>query len=393
MIRRILPFWLAFLVVPLGGASAAEPVKIGALLTFSGVYAQIGTEMANAMDLAFEEVGNTVEGRPIKVIRADTEAKPNVALQKAKELVGSENVDFLVGPVSSGESVALRDFVAEAKIPMVAPNALATQLTRDKCTPYIIPVAFTTEQFTRPLAQWLHAHGTSTVYTLAPDYVGPHQLVESFTHWFTAAGGKVVGSEFTPFQKTNDFAPYLARVKSAKPDALYVFYAGGESINFIKQAAAFHIMDSVKLVGPGWTVSPLVLPAEGDAAVGFRGVLNYAPTIDTPQNKSFQQKYREKYKHGASEFGAQAYDAAQFIIAGLKATHGKTDDRVALVKAMRAAKIVGPRGPISIDPASANVVQNMYIIEVVKGADGPSLKVVDTIEQAKDEPTDCKLKY
>jgi len=393
MIRYILPFWLGFLLVPLGAASGAEPIKIGALLTFSGVYAQIGEEMANAMDLAFDEVGNTVEGRAIKVIRADTEAKPNVALQKAKELVGSEKVDFLVGPVSSGESVALRDFVAESKIPMIAPNALATELTREKCTPYIIPVAFTTEQFTRPLAQWLRAHGTSTVYTLAPDYVGPHQLIESFTHWFTAAGGKVVGGEFTPFQKTNDFAPYLARVKSAKPDALYVFYAGGEAINFIKQAAAFRIMDSVKLVGPGWIVSPLVLPAEGDAAVGFRGVLNYAPTIDTPENKSFQQKYREKYKRGASEFGAQAYDAAKFIIAGLKATHGKTDDRAALVKAIRASRIVGPRGPISIDAASANVVQNMYIIEVVKTAEGPTLKVADTISQAKDEPTVCKLQY
>jgi branched-chain amino acid transport system substrate-binding protein len=384
---------IGFLLVPFAATYGAEPVKIGALLAYSGVYARIGEEMANAMNLAFDEVGNTVEGRPIKIIRADTEAKPNVALQKAKELVGSENVDFLVGPIASSSSVALRDFVAEAKIPMIAPNALASELTRERCTPYIIPVSFTTEQFTKPFAQWLRAHGTTTVYTLAPDYVGPHELVESFSHWFTAAGGKIVGSEFTPFQKTNDFAPYLARVKSAKPDALYVFYAGGEAINFIKQAAAFRIMDSVKLVGPGWTVSPLFLPAEGEAAAGFLGVLNYAPTIDTPENKAFQQKYRAKYKQGASEFGAQAYDAAKFIIAGLKATHGKTDDRAALVKAIRATKIVGPRGPISIDAASDNVVQNMYIITVEKTAGGPSLKVIDTIPQVKDEPTACKLQY
>ena len=181
-------------------------------------------------------------GRPRnQIIRADTQGKPNVALQQAKELVGSEGVDFLVGPVSSGESVALRDFVAESKIPMIAPNALSDDVTRSKCAPYIIPVGFSTIQSTKPIAEWLAARGQKTAYTLAPDYVGPHQLIESFTRWFTAAGGKVIGGEFTPFQKTDDFGPYLARAKDAKPDFIYVFYAGGEAIKFMKQAAAFHV--------------------------------------------------------------------------------------------------------------------------------------------------------
>lgn len=162
MLKRIAALSIAALV-PAGAAAAAEPVKIGALLTYSGVYAQIGEEMTNAMELAFSEVGNSVEGRPIQIIRADTEAKPNVALQKAKELVGSDNVDFLVGPVSSGESVALRDFVAQSKVPMLAPNALADELTREKCTPYIIPLSFSSVQFSKPIAEWLPAHGKSVV--------------------------------------------------------------------------------------------------------------------------------------------------------------------------------------------------------------------------------------
>ncbi len=393
MMKHVIPVCFGLLFVPFGAALGAEPVKVGALLTFSGVYAQIGEEMANAMALAFGETGNSVEGREIKIIRADTQGKPNVALQQAKELVGSENVDFLVGPVSSGEGVALRDFIAESKIPMIAPNALAQELTGTKCTPYIIPVGFSNLQSTKPLAEWLPAHGQKTTYTLAPDYVGPHQLVASFTRWFTAAGGKVLGGEYTPFQKTDDFGPYLARATDTKPDFIYVFYAGGEGINFMKQAGAFHIKDSVKLAGPGWTVSPLILQAEGDAAVGFLGVLNYAPTIDTPENKAFQKAYQEKYGRAASEFGAQAYDAAQFIVAGLRATHGKTDDHAALTKAMRAAEIVGPRGPISIDAASHHVVQNMYIIEVEKTAHGPALKVIDTIKQVKEEPSVCVLQY
>jgi branched-chain amino acid transport system substrate-binding protein len=393
MLKSAMTFIGGLLFALAGSASRAEPVKVGALLTFSGVYAQIGEEMANAMELAFSEVGNSVEGREIKIIRADTEAKPNVALQKAKELVGSEKVDFLVGPVSSGESVALRDFVAQSKVPMIAPNALADEITGAKCTPYIIPVSFSVLQFTKPMAEWLLAHNHKSVYTLMPDYVGPRQNTEIFARWYTRGGGKVIGGEFTPFQKTTDFGPYLARVKEAKPDVLYVFYAGGEAINFIKQAAAFRISDSVKLMGLGWTVSPLILGAQGDAAVGFIGLLNYAPSLDNPENQAFQKAYKDKYHKQASEFGAQAYDAAKFIVAGLKATGGKTDDRPALTRAIRAAKITGPRGPISIDESSANVVQNMYIVQVVKTADGPALKVIDTIAQVKDEPSVCKLQY
>lgn len=395
MLKRVALSIAALLpvAIPGGAASAAEPIKVGALLTYSGVYATIGEEMTNAMELAFSEVGNTVAGRPIQIIRADTEAKPNVALQKAKELVGSDNVDFLVGPVSSGEGVALRDFVAQSKVPMLAPNALADELTREKCSPYIIPTSFSSLQFSKPIAEWLPKHDVKTVYTLAPDYVGPHQLMESFTKYFTAAGGKVLASEFTPFGKTNDFAPYLAKAKEAKPDALYAFYAGGEGINFVKQAADFRIQDGMKLTGPGWTVSPLFLPAEGDAAVGFIGLINYAPTIDTPENHAFQTAYQAKYQKTASEFAAQAYDVAKFIIAAVTATKGKTDDHAAMAKTIRATNIVGPRGPISIDAASDQVVQNMYIVKIEKAASGPQMTVIDTIPQVKDDPSVCKLEY
>jgi branched-chain amino acid transport system substrate-binding protein len=397
MLKRVAALSIAILLpvylLPPRATLAAEPIKIGALLTYSGVYASIGEEMTNAMELAFSQIGNTVEGRPIQIIRADTEAKPNIALQKAKELVGSDNVDFLVGPVSSGEGVALRDFVAQSKIPMLAPNALADELTREKCSPYIIPLGFSTLQFTKPIGEWLPAHGVKTVYTLAPDYVGPHQIMDTFARYFTKAGGKVVGAEFTPFGKTNDFAPYLAKAKDAKPDAIFAFYAGGEGINFVKQAADFRIQDSMKLSGPGWTVSPLFLPAEGDAAAGFIGLINYAPTIDTPENKAFQTAFQAKYKKTASEFGAQAYDTAKFIIAAVTAMKGKTDDHTAMAKALRATKITGPRGPISIDAASDHVVQNMYIVKIEKTASGPQMSVVDTIPQVKDEPSVCKLEY
>lgn len=373
-------------------ALAAEPVKIGALLSFSGVYASIGEELANAMQLAFDEAGGTVEGRPLLVVRADTEVKPNVALAKARELLGSDGVDLLVGPVSSSESVPLRDFAAQNRLPIVMPHAALDSVTGERCSPYVIRTSFSADQFARPMGRWLVARGIKTLALMAPDYVGPRDLMERFEKEYVASGGRVLRREYTPFGRTNDFGPYLARVKGDKPDALWVSYGGTEAINFIKQAADFRIQDSMRLTGTGWTVSPLVLPAEGDAAKGFIGLINYAPSLDTPANKRFQAAYRAKYGRGASEFGAQGYDTGLFILAALKITGGRTDDKRALADALREASITGARGTIRIDPATNNIVQDMYIVEVRGGADGPELAVIDTIPAVADEPHGCVMR-
>ena len=372
-------------------AFAAEPVKIGALLSFSGVYASIGEEIANAMQLAFDQNGGAVEGRKLEIVRADTEVKPNVALAKARELVGSDGVDLLVGPVSSSESVPLRDFAVQNRIPIVMPHAALDSVTGDRCSPYVIRTSFSADQFAKPMGKWLVARGIKTLALMAPDYVGPRDLMERFEKEYVAAGGRVLRREFTPFGRTNDFGPYLARVKGDKPDALWVSYGGTEAINFIKQAADFRIQDSMKLTGTGWTVSPLVLPAEGDAAKGFIGLINYAPSLDTPANKRFQAEFRAKYGKGASEFGAQGYDTGLFIVAALRATKGRTDDRRALADALRGASITGARGAIRIDPATNNIVQDMYIVEVRGGPAGPELAVIDSIGAVADEPHGCVM--
>ena len=374
------------------GAKAADPFKVGALLTFSGVFAGIGEEMANALQLAFDHAGGSVAGRPLVIVRADTEGKPNVALAKARELVGSDKVDLLIGPVSSSESLPLRDFAHDNRVPLIMPHAAIDQLFGDKCSPYVLRTSFSGYQFARPMARWLAQKGVKTVALMAPDYVGPRDLMEKFEAEYVKNGGQIVAREFTPFQKTNDFAPYLARVKQAKPDAVWVSYGGAEAINFIKQSADFKVQDSMKLTGSGWTVSPLVLPAEGEAALGFQGLINYAPTIDNPENKRFQQDYQAKYGKVASEFGAQAYDTGLFVVAMLQALKGQTGDKAAVVKALREVAVAGTRGPLKIDAATNTIIQNMYIVEVRKGAKGVELAVVDTIPAVTDEPNGCQMR-
>ncbi|WP_376093684.1 ABC transporter substrate-binding protein [Roseomonas sp. CCTCC AB2023176] len=373
-------------------ARAAEPIKIGALLSYSGVFASIGDEITNAMQLAFDHAGGTVAGRPITIVRADTEVRPNVALTKARELVGSDRVDLLVGPVSSSESIPLRDFAHQRRIPLIMPHAALDNLFGERCSPYILRTSFSGNQFGRPMAAWLAQRGVRTITLMAPDYVGPRDLMEKFEAEFTRQGGQIVGREFTPFQRTHDFGPYLARVKQQRPDATWVSYGGAEAINFVRQAADFRLSEATRVTGSGWTVSPLVLPAQGDAALGFQGLLNYAPSIDTPENRRFQADYRSRHGRTASEFGAQGYDTGLFIAAALRALDGRTDDKLALARAIRDARIVGARGPARIDPATNNIVQNMYIVEVRRGSNGPELAVLDTMPAVTDEPNGCQMR-
>ena len=137
------------------------------------------------------------------------------------------------------------------------------------------------------MGTWLANQGIKTAFLLAPNYAAGKEMMTAFKDNFEAAGGTILGEEYTPFRKTKDFGPYLARVKESGADAVYVFYAGGEAINFIKQAHSFGLSSVMKLTGAGWTTSPLFLPAQKEAAIGFIGSLNYVPSIDTEANQLF----------------------------------------------------------------------------------------------------------
>ena len=278
-------------------AENEEPIKIGTLLSYSGVYAILGEEITNALELAFEEVNYEISGRKLQVIKRDTEVKPNIALNKARELISSEKVDILVGPVASSEALAIRDLVVSTKTPLIVANAGANVITGKKCSKYITRISFSNYQINAPMGPWLANKGVKTAFLLAPNYAAGKEQMGAFKSTFEASGGKIIGEEYTPFRKTKDFGPYLARIKNSGADAVYVFYAGGEAINFIKQAHSFGLGDVMKITGAGWTTSPLFIPAQKEAALGFIGILNYVPSIVTKENMEFQKVYKKKLKN------------------------------------------------------------------------------------------------
>lgn len=380
--RWILPAAAGALIT---APAQAQDVKAGLLLPYVGVYAALGNEIERGFSLALEEAG--VSNR-ISVVREDTEVKPPVGLAKARKLALQDEVDVIVGIVSSGVLGAVRDFVDGAKVPLIVANAGNDDATGSRCSRYVIRVSFSNSQVNRPMGQWMYNQGIRKVYTLAPDYAAGRQMINTFTESFKAAGGQIAGADFTPFQKTKDFGPYLTKAKATNPDAVFVFYAGGEAISFVKQYSSLGIKDSVPLYGSGFLTSSLYVNAEGPAAEGVITSLHYVPTLDTPENRSFVAAYRAKHEKNPSEYAVQGYDAGRLLAEAVKS--GATT-REALAQALPQVSYTGPRGSLRIDPATNNVIQNIYIYETVAGSDGLTQKVVGVMPDVQDAPNGCKL--
>ncbi|MET4127143.1 ABC transporter substrate-binding protein [Roseovarius sp. MBR-6] len=367
--------------------ATAQDIKVGLLLPFSGVYAALGNDIEAGFTTALEQFGSETPAT-FEIIREDTEVKPPVALGKAKKLILQDKVDVMAGIVSSGVLGAVRDMVHGAGVPLIVANAGNDEATGAACSPYITRMSFSNGQVNRPMGQWMYDQGIRKVYTLAPDYAAGRQMIDGFAQTFTAAGGEIVGQEFTPFQKTQDFGPYLAQAKSSGAEAVFVFYAGGEAISFVKQYDSFGLKADLPLYGSGFLTSPLYVNAEGPAAEGVITALHYVPTIDSPANAQFVAAFTAKTGRVPSEFAVHGYDAGRALIEAVKA--GATD-RESLANALRLVSFEGPRGALSIDPATNNIIQPIYVYETVAGADGMTQKVLAQLPAEADPVNGCEM--
>ncbi|TCK06973.1 ABC transporter substrate-binding protein [Marinobacterium mangrovicola] len=365
---------------------SAETVKVGMLLPYSGVYAALGNEIEAGFNLGLQEFGPDLD---IEIVKEDSEADPGKSLAKARKLVLQDKVDVMTGIVSSAVAGALRDFVHGAKVPLMVTNAGNDSITGSSCSPYISRFSFSNSQVNGPMGQWVYDQGITKVYTMAPDYTAGHEMIEAFTKTFEAAGGQVVGSEYTPFRKTKDFGPYLAKAKSSGAEAIYTFYAGGEAISFVKQYDSFGLKSSLPLMGSGFLTSPLYVNAEGPAAIGVKTVLHYVPTIDSDMNNSFVQKFQQLNEgRSPSEYSVAGYDAAHALALAIK---GGADDRESIAAAISKVSFTGPRGEVHIDPASNNIVQPLYVYETVAEGDGLTQKVLAQLPTTKAPADGCSL--
>ncbi|GAA0285604.1 ABC transporter substrate-binding protein [Rhodovulum strictum] len=367
--------------------AAADEIKVGLLLPYSGVYAALGNDIEAGFRLGLAAFADETEAR-FAIVREDTEVKPPVGLAKARKLVLDDQVDVIAGVVSSGVLGAIRDFVHNSGVPLIVANAGNDEATGEQCSPFITRMSFSNRQVNRPMGEWLHAQGVQKVYTIAPDYAAGRQMIGAFVDGFTAAGGEVVGQEFTPFQTTQDFGPYLAKARASGAEAVYAFFAGGEAISFVKQYDSFGLKEAMPLYGAGFLTSPLYVEAEGPAAEGVIAALHYVPTIENAANAAFVAAFQAETGRVPSEYAVQGYDAARALV---QATATGAADRASLAQALAKVSFEGPRGPTAIDPATNNIVQPIYVYETVAGETGLTQKVLAQLPAEADPANGCTL--
>ena len=350
-----------------GMAEAAEPIKIGYLAPYVGVFAKFGSDLRDGFKLYLDEIGNKAAGRQIIFIDEDDEGKPEVGLVKAKKLVEKDQVHILAGIISSGVAYAVRDYVIANKIPLVITNAGATKLTQEQRSPYIFRTSFANGQ--QDLAGGWYAYakiGVRKVIMMGSDYAAGHEKAAGFKKAFQFMGGEVVEEIYPPLG-TNDFAPYLAKITNyvGKVDRTWAFFAGSDAIRFVNQYDEYGLKEKLKLFCEEGVTDEANLPSQKEAALGVESYARYCIGHDSTENKRFVREYRKKYNYDPGSLSEGGYVGAKFIVKALEAVQGKIENQEAFLKALKGVKIEAPRGPVRLDEHQ-NVIFNTFIQRVEK---------------------------
>ena len=293
MFKRILIIGLAGVAMVAASARAEDTLKVGLVAPFSGPFADYGKQIETGIKVFMHQHGDTMAGKKIEVIVRDTTGPaPEIAKRLAQELVVRDQVDFLAGFGLTPEAMAVADIATQAKKPMIVMNAAASAVTTK--SPYIARFSMSLPQIVAPLATWASKNGIKKVFTLVSDYAPGIDLETAFKKFFTELGGEVVDSLRVPL-KSPEFAPYVQRIKDAKPDAVFVFVPAGEQgIGFMKAFQERGLAEAgIKVIATGDITDEHVLDAMGPAATGMVTTFHYSAAHPSTENQTFLKLYYE----------------------------------------------------------------------------------------------------
>ena len=360
-------------------AFAQDTVKVGLIVPLTGGQASTGKQIDNAVKLYMQQNGATVAGKTIEVIVKDDGAVPDNSKRLAQELIVNDKVNFLAGFGITPAALAVAPLATQAKVPQIV-MAAGTSIITER-SPYIVRTSFTLAQSSEIIGEWAAKNGIKKVAVLVSDYAPGADALNFFRQKFTAGGGQIVEEVRVPLVNP-DFAPFLQRMKDAKPDAMFVFVPAGQGGNFMKQYTE-RGLTGIKVIGPGDVMDDDLLNGMGDAALGAVTAHLYSAAHPSQKNKDFVAAYKKAFNQRPGFMAVGGYDGIHLIYEALKKTGGKTDGD-ALIAAMKGMAWESPRGPISIDPETRDIVQNIYIREV-KRVDGELYNVeFATFEAVKD---------
>jgi branched-chain amino acid transport system substrate-binding protein len=374
----------ALLAVLAAGVASAQTIKIGIILPYTGQFADGAVQLDNAIKLYVKQNGDSVGGRKLEFIRKDTGGiAPDVAKRLAQELVVRDQVDILAGFLLTPNALAAGDVSGEAKKFMVVMNA-ATSIITTK-SEYMVRTSLTTPQVNESLGTWAATKGgVKKVYTMVSDYGPGHDGEQGFLTGFKAAGGEVIGSVRFPVANP-DFAAFVQRAKDLNPEAIYIWVPGGAQPAAIGKALAERGIDArkTKVMGQLELTDESARKAMGDASLGIITSAHYDPEHKSARNQAFVKAYAGEYKRTPNFFSMGGYDGMHLIYEVLKKTGGKTDGQT-LVNAAKGMAWESPRGPISIDPETRDIIQTVYIQRVEKVGNELQNVEVDKVEKVKD---------
>ena len=374
----------ALLPTPFAFAQA-QKVRVGMMLPYTGTYAQLGTAITNGFKLAVAERGGKLGGRELEYLTVDDEAEPAIAPENTNKLVQRDKVDVLVGTVHSGVQMGMVKIAKENNTLMIIPNAGLDAATGALCSPNIFRTSFSNWQPSYPMGKVLADRGVRNVISLAWKYGAGEEAVAGFTEGFIKAGGKSVRGLWIPFPNV-EFQALLTEIASIKPDAVFVFFAGGGAAKFIKDYAAAGLRKTIPLFGSGFLTDG-VLDATEESAQGLETTLHYADGLNTKRDRDFRSAYYKAYTFTPDVYAVQGYDAGLLLAAGLDAVKGDISKRKEITAAMEKAKIDSPRGAWTMSKAH-NPIQDIYLRKVI----GRENKFVSVAHKALADPArGCKM--
>jgi len=361
------------------------PLKVGLMLPYSGTYAQLGENITAGFELLLAQKGGALAGRTLEIIRLDDESNPAKGPENMKRLVDRDMVDVVVGTVHSGVLLGMLQVARESGTLLIIPNAGAGAATGAQCAPNVFRSSFSNWQPAFGCGRIAADAGYKKLAYVTWDYAAGKESAEGFEQGAAEGGGDVVQVLTVPFPETN-FQPVLAQLPGLGVDAVGAFFAGGGAVQFVKDYAAAGLKDKLPLIASGF-ITDGTLPAMGAAAEGLVSGLHYADGLGTPADDAFRAAFSEKAGREADVYAVQGYDAAQLLAVGLEAVQGDFDETDALHKAIAAAKLDSPRGPMTLSP-SHNPVQNIYR-RVVK--DGRNMLDGIAVEALADPGVGCTM--
>ena len=372
-----------------GPSWASDPVKIGMVTTLSTKAGYLGEEVRDGFQLAIAQEEGKLGGVPVQLLVEDDARDPGKAKQIAERFVKRDGVKIMTGIIFSNVAIAVVPKLVRDEILYISPNAGPSDLAGKGCNENYFNVAYQNDNLDEVVGQYVSDAGFKKVYLLAPNYPAGKDHLAGFKRYYR---GDIAGEVYTKLGQS-DYAPEIAALRAAQPDAVFFFLPGGMGINFLKQYSQAGLNKTIPLFGPAFSFDERLLKAVGDAALGVKNGSQWSHDLDFEANQQFVDAFRSKYGRTPTLYASQGYDAARLIGSALKSVEGDVTRTKDLREAIRQANFQSVRGQFEFTP-NQHPVQNLYIRQVVRDSDGNfTNKTLQTVfrDHGNAYIKDCKM--